>query len=241
MAARRPVSAHRVRLAPLLSAWLPVPCLFCGACGAHQGICAGCLADLPGRSAARCPVCAIATPQGELCGACLRTPPAFTRTLAAADYAWPLDAAIGRFKYGPNLALVAGLAALLRATVQHEPRPDLLLAMPLSPARVRERGFNQAVEIAKVLAAELRLPLEAAAVQRTREAPPQASLPLDQRARNVRGAFEARAAAVAGRHVAIVDDVMTTGASLDELARGLRAAGARDVACWVLARTPPPR
>jgi ComF family protein len=230
-----------MRLAPLLAAWLPLPCLFCGAADTHHGVCAGCVGDLPGRGVPRCPVCAIPAPQAQRCGACLRAPPAFARTVAAADYAWPLDAAIARFKYGRDLALVAGLGAVLRACVFDAPRPDVLLAMPLSVARLRERGFNQAAEIAKALAAPLHLPVALDAVQRTRETPPQASLPLDERGRNVRGAFAVRAEAVAGRHVAIVDDVMTTGASLDELARTLRGAGAGEVACWVLARTPPPR
>lgn len=229
-----------MRVAPLLRAWLPVPCLFCGGTGGHRGVCAGCRADLPGWEAERCPVCAIGTPRTEVCGSCLRSPPAFSRTLAAASYAFPLDAAIVRLKYGKDLGLTAALGGLMCDAVQDSTLPEALLPMPLAVARLRERGFNQAAELARVLATRLRLPLLVAAARRTRDAAPQASLPLAGRAANVRGAFACSAAAVKGLHVAIVDDVMTTGASLEELARELRRGGARDVSCCVLARTPRP-
>jgi ComF family protein len=228
-----------MRLAPLLSAWLPVPCVFCGSAGAHGGICLGCRADLPGVEDARCPVCAIATPAAQVCGQCLKAPPAFAHSVAAASYAFPLDAAIVRLKYGKDLGLVGALGRLLHAAVQAEPRPDIVVPMPLSPARLRTRGFNQAAELARVVAETLQIPLVPDAAARTRDAPPQASLPLAERAKNVRGAFSCTRN-VKGVKVALVDDVMTTGASLDELARELRRAGAEAVCCWVLARTARP-
>jgi ComF family protein len=116
-------------------------------------------------------------------------------------------------------------------------RPDLLLPMPLAPARLSDRGFNQAAELARCLCVPLDLPVSLEAAVRTRETAPQASLPLDERARNIRGAFSAQPG-VAGLRVAVVDDVLTTGATLNELAKALRRAGAREVTGWVLARTP---
>ena len=176
-------------------------------------------------------------PMAEVCGECLRKPPAFDRVVSAVSYAFPVDAAIQRLKYGLDLALVPPLAALLARAVSAGPRPDLLLPMPLGPARLRERGFNQAAELARYVAVALDLPLSLEASRRTRETAPQTSLPFDERARNIRNAFAA-GPSVAGLHVAVVDDVLTTGATLDALATALRRAGAREVPGWVLARTP---
>jgi ComF family protein len=228
-----------MRSHPLFSTLLPAPCLFC-ACGrADDGVCAECRAELPGRDAGRCPVCAIASPLAAVCGECLRAPPAFDRSVVAASYAFPLDAAIARLKYGKDLTLTAALGGLLHAAVRAEPLPDLLLPMPLSAARLRQRGFNQAAELARVVAARMALPLRADLARRTRDAVPQAALPLDQRHANVREAF-ACDGDLDGARVAVVDDVMTTGASLGALAQALRRAGAAQVVCWVLARTERP-
>ena len=228
-----------MRPGSVLSAWLPVPCVFCGAADRHAGVCDGCHADLPGLAIARCPVCGIATPGAQVCGACLHSPPAFTHTVAAADYAFPLDAAVVRLKYGRDLALVHALGVVLRDALRDAPRPDVVVPMPLSEARLRARGFNQAGELARVVADALRLNLLPAAVARTRDAPPQASLPLSERAQNVRGVF-ACTRDLEGLDVAVIDDVMTTGATLNALASELRRAGVRTVSCWVLARTPRP-
>lgn len=110
--------------------------------------------------------------------------------------------------------------------------------MPLHPRRVRERGFNHASEIARAIARHFGLPLDAASVRRTRDTPPQQGLKHDARRRNVRGAFDCTGD-VRGQHIALIDDVMTTGTSLDELAATLKKAGAREVSCWVAARTLP--
>ena len=173
----------------------------------------------------------------EVCGECLRKPPAFERVVTAVSYEFPVDAAIQRLKYRHDLSLVAPLAALLVDAVAARPRPDLLVPMPLASARLRERGFNQAAELARCVAVSLGLPQSLDAARRTRETAPQAALPFDERARNIRNAFAA-APEVAGLHVAVVDDVLTTGATLNELAKVLRRAGAREVSGWVLARTP---
>jgi ComF family protein len=231
----------RVRLERALdavaSAFLPARCIFCGAADAPEGVCTACREDLPGRNQLRCPVCAIEQQAAQICGACLQRQPAYDAVHAAYSYAFPLDAVIQRFKYAPDLTLVAPLGALLAERAPRDPGPDLLVPMPSSTARLRSRGFNQAAELARIVARRLALPLALEAAQRVRDAPPQASLPWEERAHNVRGAF-ACAADLSGLRVAIVDDVMTTGATLEELASVLKRGGAREVTAWVLARTP---
>lgn len=215
-------------------------CLLCGAISSAQPVCRACHAELPWHRQPQCPQCALPTPGGEICGACLKQPPAFGRTHAALTYAFPLDRVIPRLKYHGQLAIVPVLGSSLAETVTIQPRPDLLIPMPLHPTRIRERGFNHASEIARVVAKQLDLPLDTTRCQRIRDTPPQMGLKHDARRRNVRGAFTCLGD-VQGQHIALIDDVMTTGTSLDELAATLRRAGAREVACWVVARTLPPR
>lgn len=218
---------------------LPARCLLCGADSATGPACAGCLTDLPWHRQPHCPQCASPTPGGQTCGACLKHPPAFDRTVAALAYAFPLDRLIPRLKYHSQLAIAPLLGhSLVHAAAAH-PQPDCLIPMPLHPARIRERGFNHATEIARVAAKQLGLPIDTQSCQRIRDTPPQMSLKHDARRRNVRGAFTC-SNAVEGKHIALVDDVMTTGTSLDELAATLKRAGAREVTCWVVARTLPP-
>lgn len=174
-----------------------------------------------------------------MCGACLRYPPAFVRTHAALAYAFPLDSLIPRLKYHGQLAVAPALADCLARVVEHAPRPDSLIPMPLHAQRLRERGFNHASEIARTVAKQLGLPLDTTSCRRIRDTPPQMGLKHDARRRNMRGAF-ACTGDVRGQRVALVDDVMTTGTSLDELAATLKRAGAREVSCWVAARTLPP-
>ena len=173
---------------------------------------------------------------GIVCGACLKRPPAFNRTLAAFSYGFPVDRLLHAFKYGANLALVDMLAQPLARLAAAQPRPDLLLPMPLHPARLKERGFNQSLEIAKPISSWLGIPLAADACRRTRDTPTQAGLKLRERRRNVRGAF-ACDLDLSGKSVAVLDDVMTTGATLDEISRALRRSGATTISAWVVART----
>lgn len=163
--------------------------------------------------------------------------PAFTRTQALFAYAFPVDRMIQQLKYKEQLALAPLLGSLLAQHLQNE-LPDLWLPMPLHAKRLKERGFNQAVEIARELAAKTDIPMQANWATRERDTPPQAGLKRDARKKNMRGAFKCREK-VAGLHVGIVDDVMTTGSTLDELAKTLRSAGAREVGCWVVARALP--
>jgi ComF family protein len=218
---------------------LPQRCLFCGATDPREGICGPCREDLPGSRAARCPICGNLSVTGEICGECLARPPRFSRLSAAVSYRFPVDGAIQRLKYGADLSTVAPLAALLADRVGREPRPDLMLAMPMAPQRLRERGFNQAHELAGALAERLSLKLAPVLCRRTRHTAPQAALPWAERRRNIRGAFECEAD-LSGAHVAVVDDVLTTGATLDELAGLLLGRGAAQVWGWVVARAERP-
>lgn len=215
----------------------PPACLLCGTPGTAS-ICPGCRDDLPWHRAPHCPRCATPTPAGQVCGACLRHPPAFDRTHAALVYRFPVDRLIPRLKYHGQLAVAPVLADCLSRSLGDAARPDCLVPMPLHPARIRERGFNHAAEIARGVARSGGVPLELDLCRRVRDTPPQMRLKHDARRRNVRGAF-ACTDAVRGLHIAILDDVMTTGSSLDELAATLKRAGAREVSCWLAARALP--
>jgi ComF family protein len=155
---------------------------------------------------------------------------------AAFIYQFPVDALVQKYKYGPDLTLAPILGRLLGTIPCGE--VDAIVAMPLGASRLRSRGFNQAQEIARVAARMRRLPLLTQACRKVSETPPQASLPWKERAANVRGSFVCDADLRAQR-IAVVDDVMTTGATVNELARVLKRAGARSVCAWVVARTLP--
>lgn len=224
-----------MNIAALARRLLPQPCLLCGA-RSRDGLCDSCDESLP-RLPSACPVCALPSPAGEICGACLKRPPAFVAATAAFVYAFPVDALVQRLKYGADLSIARLLGDALADRTAERPRPDLLVPMPLSPARLRERGFNQALEIARVVARRLALPLAPHACRRVRDTPPQAGLPWKERARNVRGAFVGEPSLVAGKRIAVVDDVATTGATLDELSGALGRCGAARVEAWMVART----
>ncbi len=218
--------------------------LFAGGCflcrGAAAGLlCGACQGDLPALAAPRCPRCALPSPRGEPCGRCLAQPPAFDRTVAALAYAFPADALVHALKFRGELALAPLLGGILgRAVAAAEPSPVAWVApVPLSGARLRERGFNQALEIARAFSP--RATLKPGLLERARVTREQIDLHWSERQRNVRGAFHVRHD-VAGTSVAVVDDVMTTGATLEEIARTLKAAGAARVVNWVVARTPAP-
>lgn len=179
------------------------------------------------------------------CGACLSHPPPFAATLAAVDYGYPWDALITHFKFHAALDLLPALTWQMLQALQCSDGapPDLLLPVPLSDARLRERGYNQAWELARRLGRALRCPAQAQWLLRIRDTPHQIALPPGERAGNVRAAFAVeprRLADLRGRRCTLVDDVMTTGATVAELASVLLQAGASEVSVWVIARTPRP-
>jgi ComF family protein len=209
-------------------------CFLCR--GASRGLlCEPCRAELPLLAAELCPRCALPTPAGAVCGRCLAEPPAYDATIAVLAYDFPADALVHALKFGGELALAPFMAGLLRPRIPAS-GVDRVVPVPLSSARLRRRGYNQAAEIARHIAPGK---LDVDLCTRPLEAPAQVELPWDERRRNVRGAFRCRRA-LGGASVAVVDDVMTTGATLDELARTLKRAGAARVVNWVVARTLPP-
>lgn len=207
----------------------------CGGASGHALLCGDCTNDLPYHRTPACPICALPTAGGETCGACLKHPPAFSRTLAAFDYAFPVDALLHAFKYSGQLPVAEALAQPLADLARTRPLPDALVPMPLHPARLKERGFNQAMELARALSRRLNVPVLPDAVVRQKDTAPQAGLPWKERRRNIRGAFDCRQD-FTGKRLAVVDDVMTTGATLGELAKTLTKNGA-EVELWVVART----
>lgn len=215
---------------------MPQRCELCGAASGAAPVCDGCAAALVPVSGC-CTICALPLPGGAVCGRCLKKPPAFDATHAALAYAFPADRLVQALKYRHRLMLARYFSDLLLATGRPD-GVDCVVPLPMHPRGLRERGFNQAVEIARPLARAWGLPLLLDAVQRSRDGPPQASLEGMARRRNVRGAFEADGRRIAGRSVLVVDDVMTTGATLQALARELKRAGAIRVENIVVARTP---
>jgi ComF family protein len=257
----------------LARALLPSSCALCGqACG--QVVCDPCRRQYV-EERPRCPRCANPLPDVDagvgagwaaplesehraghalptrsaaaqvLCGSCLADPPSFDTTVAAADYALPLDQLVLQLKFGGRLALAPWCAQLLRDAVLARPGfvlPELLCPVPLGPRRLVERGFNQALEIARPLAASLGVSLQPKLALRTLDTRAQSGVSPSERAQNMRGAFAVASEmldVLAGRHVGVVDDVMTSGHTLDELAATLKQAGAARVSNLVFARTPP--
>lgn len=218
------------------SLWQP----WCLLCEQHQaeahGVCSGCLADLPWLTAAHCPCCALPAAAGQLCGQCLQNQPAFDATQAVFRYDYPIAALLHAYKYQARLALAHNFASLMAKKLQLQTPVDCIIPMPLHRDRLRMRGFNQAAEIARLLARTLSVPVALQDCERVLATPPQVGLPLRQRSRNLRNAFACKTR-LDGCHVLLVDDVMTTGASLHALASCVKKAGAARVSCWVLART----
>ena len=225
-----------------LHAWLlPWRCLLCGDAGADGlDLCAACAAELP-RNTNCCTRCALPLPNPTpLCGACQRKPPPWQAAWAPFRYGWPLDRLEARYKFGRELAAGRTLGALWKA-LPPPVRPALILPVPLHRARLRERGYNQALELARPLGRALGIPVRHDLLQRPRATAAQTELDAAARRRNVRGAFAVRADATLPPHVVVLDDVMTTGATLAECARVLRRAGVARVDVWALARAPSPR
>ena len=220
--------------------------IFGGACYLCRGesgggvICPACATDLPRLPARRCPRCALPVDNGGLCGRCLGDPPSYDATIAVFAYAFPADVLIQGLKFRGELALAPMLAAELAAQINAAPdsgrRVDLVVPVPLHSVRLRVRGYNQSMEIARAIAAPLLAPVAADVCERLRDTPAQVELPWKERRQNVRGAFSCRRA-LDGKVIAVVDDVMTTGETLNELAAILKKFGAARVVNWVIART----
>ena len=227
----------------LLRVVLPLHCLLCGTAGSDgRDLCTGCAGDLAANQPC-CPACALPLESAApLCGACVRKPPPVTRAWVPFRYGHPLDLLETRFKFAGDLAAGRVLAGLLAERARHDrpAMPDLIVPVPLHVSRLRERGYNQALELARPLARTLGVPLRHDLLLRRRATAPQTGLDARARRRNLAGAFELAAtnALPLPPHVVLFDDVMTTGATLREGARLLRAGGATRVDVWALARAP---
>ena len=216
--------------------WLAPDCVLCGARSEGDVVCAACEGALP-RLRDACEICAAPIAHGGTCGDCLRQPPPFDASIAAFEYRYPLDRLVLRFKSSGDFAIGRWLSERLSECVRAAPRPDRIVAAPLSRARLRERGFNQSSEIARRIARRSRVDFLAGAVEKVRDTPSQQGLSRRERRANLRGAFRCTRS-LAGLHVALVDDVVTTGATAEAIARELRRAGASRITVWALARTP---
>ncbi len=225
-----------------LCALLPLHCLLCAADGCDgRDLCAGCHADLA-RNSLCCPRCAVPLETASpACGACLKREPPFACAWAPFRYEHPLNLLEARFKFHGDLAAGRVLAELMIDAARALPlaaKPQALLCVPLHRDRLRERGYNQALELARPLARALQIAFDGCALERSRSTVAQTGLDAVQRRRNLRDAFVLRAGTTLPSHVAIVDDVMTTGATLRECAVVLRRAGVARVDAWALARAP---
>ncbi|BBD78990.1 ComF family protein [Aerosticca soli] len=231
------VESWPARLGAALQGWvLPWRCLLCGARGT-QGLdlCPACLAELP-RNLACCARCALPLPTASACcGRCLRDPPPWQAAWSPFRYAWPLDRLEARFKFGGDLAAGRTLARLWAMETPPLPLPQWIVPVPLSRRRLRGRGYNQALELARVLGRQLGVSCRPDLLRRNRDTAAQTGLDAAGRRRNVRDAFSARAVRGVG-HVAVLDDVFTTGATLAACTRALRRAGVARVDVWALAR-----
>lgn len=222
-------------------------CLLCdGRCAGPWPICLPCKAELPWLEQ-QCRICALPLPAaGMICGECQNKPPYFDQVQTPWHYGFPIDALITRFKHHGKWPLGRLLGTLLSHHLQNTfahglPRAELLLPVPLGKQRLRQRGFNQAGMLAHWLQTHLHLPSHQHVLRRERETDAQQDLDAAARQRNLRNAFALTdASRVKGKHVALVDDVLTTGATANSLARLLKKAGARRVDVYCLARTPKP-
>jgi len=223
-------------------------CLICDeATESADSVCNVCETELPWLIE-HCSLCALPLPmEGLICGQCQKHPPAFKQVIAPWTYSFPVDSLISRFKHQARWPLGQMLARLLTQHLQHRfdntelTRPDCLLPVPMARKRLRERGYNQALMLARWLSSDLNIPYDEHLLLRPHETVAQQALDAKNRQRNLLGAFAlAPDAQVQGRHFALVDDVLTTGATAHSLARLLMNAGARQVDVYCLARTPKP-
>jgi len=232
-------------LTGLLDGLFPRVCVLCDAPGhQHLELCEGCIADLPWLKSC-CAVCAVPLPlnQQNLCGQCLAEEPPFSHCISAFEYRYPVDRLIIEFKFSQQLIIGKVLAYLAADIIQQQTNenelPDLLVPVPIHPKRLRERGFNQALEIADVISQRLAIPVDYQSCSRQINTASQKSLSAKRRRSNLKGAFSV-SRSLTDQSIAIVDDVLTTGATAEALTRCMVKAGAKKVQVWTLARTPDP-
>jgi ComF family protein len=225
----------------IAGAWLPSTCIACANRGSRTlDLCTACRNDLP-LNRCFCPRCAIPiTIDDALCGSCLRAPPRYQASYCAFEYKYPVAEFVRAFKYGHRLAHARILGSLLADYVKANHRdewPRCIVPVPLSSQRFHDRGFNQAIELGRIMEAMLDIPLNTRLLERVRHTVEQAGLSRRERKKNLRNAF-AVVSNVIPDHIAILDDVVTTGSTMNEIARTLKRAGVKDIEVWAVARAP---
>lgn len=219
----------------LYSKLMPIPCRLCGTMSQQQVICQSCLHDLPTLTAA-CPRCALPMTNTYLCGSCLRQPPEQDASFSLFPYREPIKRLIADFKYHDKLYLAGLFARLMRNKLNTQCLPDLLIPIPLHPNRLRQRGYNQSSELAKSLSTLLGIPSSNDYLIRAIDTKSQASIPFKERKKNIQHAFQLIASNLPA-HIALIDDVLTTGHTANAAAKVLRKAGVTKIEVWTVART----
>lgn len=219
----------------------PIICILCGNyTKTALSICSECSIDLPFITEA-CELCGIQLTTSGICGACLQTPPPYATTLAVFNYQYPIDKLISRLKFSGNLAVAHAIGEVMARTIlphlnSTNNRPDCIIPIPLHPKRIVERGFNQALEIARPITKATGIPIDFKSCYRKEPTQAQSLIPANERAKNIKNAFAIKKA-INYRHVAILDDVVTTGSTVREFAKLLRKNGVEHIQVWCCART----
>ena len=227
---------YKLSLFPLLDLLLPMTCGLCDArTGSNFPLCNDCLEEMPSITCS-CPQCALPATTSATCGACQQNPPAFDRVVALYHYQPPVNTLVQQMKFSNRLEYSTLFGHLLAERLAAmDARPDLLVPVPLHHSRLRKRGYNQSWEITRSLARSSGIESSRTLCCRVRKTPLQTGLDARQRRKNLKQAFRVTAD-LGGKHVCIIDDVMTTGSTLNEMARTLKRAGAERVSGWVVAR-----
>ncbi len=219
----------------LYSNLLPIPCRLCGAHCKQHALCNACIKDLPFLGPA-CPRCAMPTTNSQLCGKCLHNPPQQDLSFSLFHYQEPIRRLIADFKYHDKLYLSQLFSQLMTEQLKKSPLPQCLIPIPLHSKRLRQRGYNQSLELAKSISTQLNIPVNNDYLKRIINTEPQASLPFKQRKNNIQHAFSLIDANIPP-HIAIIDDVLTTGHTANAAAKLLRQQGVETIEVWTIART----
>lgn len=214
---------------------MPIPCLLCGASNNHDCICQACSDQLPFLEQA-CPRCASPLQQTMLCGQCLNNPPEQDMSFSLFYYREPINRLIADLKYHDKLTLSGMFATQMAEQLKTRQLPQLLIPIPLHPRRLRDRGYNQSLELAKQLSKQLAIPVGHDVLTRIRDTLPQASLPFSERKNNMKQAFQINNTNIPS-HIALIDDVLTTGHTANVAVKILRKAGVTTIEVWTIART----
>ena len=234
---------HAIQSIRTIALWLlesiaPSCCLLCRQKPEYRhGLCRNCWMTLPANKD-HCERCALPMGQTGLCGCCQQRSPAFDSVIAPMCYQPPIDQILRALKYRQHLSFARTVAGLISDAVAcaGAPRPDLLLGTPMTPHALRKRGFNQAAFVAHLIGRDLGIPVSASVLKKTRESERQSVLGAKERQINLKGAFHCTRL-LQGKHIALIDDILTTGATANEASRMLKDAGAARVDIWVCART----